>query len=233
MKKSLLVLLVILSISMISCESNEDRKYGSIFQAIKSNDLQAVKDYVRKNTDIINAEDSENGSPLHLAAYRGHLDIVIFLIEKNADINKKDKEGCTSLHHAVRNNQIEIIKFLISKGADLNATNLDGKTPICEAVHHSNKFKRGALTETAKYLISKGAKVNVRYESGFTPLHYACLRGDLEMVKLFVNNGANINAGSGVRPTPLSFAIRGNSCDKNRKVINFLLKNGAKKSSFQ
>ena len=35
---------------------------------------------------------------------------------------------------------------------------------------------------------------NIRDESGFTPLHYACRAGKLDICKLLVSKGADVNA---------------------------------------
>ena len=53
--------------------------------------------------------------PLNLAAVRGRMDIVKFLIEKHCDPMSRDIYGNTALHHAVLNGQLEILKFLIEK----------------------------------------------------------------------------------------------------------------------
>ena len=44
-------------------------------------------------------------------------------------------------------------------------------------------------------LIETGANVNVSKNKGTgTPLHYACAQGQLEVVKLLLENGADVNA---------------------------------------
>lgn len=50
MRKIIGVMLIIIFIGMASCGSNEDKKYNNIHEAIQNNDIQAVKDFIRKNS---------------------------------------------------------------------------------------------------------------------------------------------------------------------------------------
>ncbi|WP_420535738.1 ankyrin repeat domain-containing protein [Brachyspira intermedia] len=43
-------------------------------------------------------------------------------------------------------------------------------------------------------LVRNGANVNYRNKVNYTPLMYACIKGDLNLVKLLLDNGADINA---------------------------------------
>lgn len=45
--------------------------------------------------------DVQENTPLHLAAYQGHLQIVELLIKNGAKLNAKDDEGDTALANAV------------------------------------------------------------------------------------------------------------------------------------
>ncbi len=85
----------------------------------------------------------ENGTPyneqsiyLHIAAYTGHLDIVLLLLEHNADIHLKDINGSTALHYAISKgnamgtHNAEIARILLKLNADPNAKNNFGETPL-------------------------------------------------------------------------------------------------------
>ena len=53
----------------------------------------------------------------------------------------------------------------------------------------------GGFLPSVKYLVEEfGADVNVPDSWGYTPLHYAALRGDLEMIRYFVEKGADVAA---------------------------------------
>ena len=58
------------------------------------------------------------------------LEIIKFLVEKDADINIKDKQGWTPLIWASWSGMDKIVDFLIKKGADINAKTDKGWTAL-------------------------------------------------------------------------------------------------------
>ena len=52
--------------------------------------------------------------------------------------------------------------------------------------------------------------INQKNQSGFTPLHYACYNGYMKLIKLLVNNGADINTTNNNGLNILHMASRGN-----------------------
>ncbi len=57
---------------------------------------------------------------LHLAARRGHLNIVKLLVKGGFDVNSVGDMSCTALHYAKSKGHHEIIQFLIDSGAQQN-----------------------------------------------------------------------------------------------------------------
>jgi len=60
-------------------------------------------------------------TPLHVASFMGHLDIVSFLLQRGCDPNATTMRGETSLHLAARGNQTDVMKLLIRSGAIVDA----------------------------------------------------------------------------------------------------------------
>ncbi len=93
--------------------------------------------------------------------------------------------GCvTPLHEAVAAGNIDKASQLLSKGADPNAYTLGGRTALTIAAYNDD-------VPTASMLIEHGARPNTL--SWFTPLHVAVARADVEMVKLLLASGADVN----------------------------------------
>lgn len=69
-----------------------------------------------------------------------------------------------------------------------------------------NAFKNGDRSK-AEDLIRAGVDVNQRDDQGWTPLNFAAGKGDLEMIKLLVEKGADVfNVGRDMR-TPYQIAL--------------------------
>lgn len=71
-------------------------------------------------------------SPLHLAAYHGHLDTVKTLIGLQANINLTDSWGQTALHWALLGNHQNVIDYLLEQGANPDAQDHLGRKPDLE-----------------------------------------------------------------------------------------------------
>ena len=72
-------------------------------------------------------------SPLSIASYKGHIDVVRYLLEQGTDKDNSCNNGWTPLHRAAHEGHLEITMLLMSYGADLNARTNEGLLPIDEA----------------------------------------------------------------------------------------------------
>ena len=77
-----------------------------------------------------NATDDANSTPLHWAAARGVLNIVVRLSDKGADPNVATKTGVRPIHKACMYGQAQIVKKLVEGGADLDAADESGNTAL-------------------------------------------------------------------------------------------------------
>ena len=118
--------------------------------------MQVVKDLVA-SFEIIASTDNQGNTALHMAAYRGYLKVVEFLIHASPSLaSVKNNYGSTFLHVVVAgfrtpgfrriDRQIELMKQLVSGEVVgiqdiINVRNLDGRTALHMAVTenvHSN-----------------------------------------------------------------------------------------------
>jgi len=58
---------------------------------------------------------------LHVAAWRGRMDLLNLLYKRGADVNDVDKIGRTALYYAAHDGNAEVSKWLVERGADANA----------------------------------------------------------------------------------------------------------------
>ena len=121
---------------------------------------------------------------LHLAALFGIKDIVIMLLENQANIEAKDGRGQTPLHRASEHGHIEVVKLLLERGADPAVADSTGWTPLYEASESGH-------IEVVKLLLERGPDPAVADSEGRTPLHRASEDGHEEVVKLLLERGAD------------------------------------------
>lgn len=54
---------------------------------------------------------------LMIACYKGHIDIVQYLLSLNANVNRKSIKGNTALHDCAESGSLEILKLLLDQNA--------------------------------------------------------------------------------------------------------------------
>ena len=87
------------------------------------------------------AVDEDGRSVLHLAAQRGNVSIIEYILNttKVTMINQRDQEGRSALHYAVENKRAPAtIALLVSHGADVHARDSEGHS----ALYHAAKLNR-------------------------------------------------------------------------------------------
>ena len=155
-----------------------------LFTAVKFGRLDAVRYLVNEQgCSPTYRGEGKCTSPLCLAAFEGHLDILQFFVKKldHFDPNAKDFCGKTLLHWASMGGQIPVIQYLIRElGADKNALDPRGHTPLSGAAE-MNKI------EVVLHLLEKEG-CEVRDAGSFTPLYYASTKGYLDLVKAIVQS---------------------------------------------
>src|ERR1035441_8903076 len=94
-----------------------------------------------------------------------------------------------------------------------------GQQPVSihDVVESGDLEKVKTLIKHNKNLVNRGDS------AGHTPLHGASSRGQMDMTKLLIANGANVNAQSWRGATPLQFAAG----DGRKEIVELLLANNA------
>ena len=189
-------------------EPNGTENKGALIKLSK-----ADREYVQKQKDTVAVLVDTYKSPFknirEAVEKKGTIQDIEYFIEKGANLNTKDKFGTPLLNQAAfYDNDVEVVRLLIEKGAKYTRDK-SGRTPLHEARN----------VEVVRLLIEKGAKYT-RDKSGCTPLHGAATRGNVEVAKLLISSGANVNARDTIGWTPLHFA-------ENVEVAKLLISSGA------
>ena len=140
----------------------------------------------------VNARGGYHETPLHAAVDRGHLDVVLLLLDRGAGVESRGSQHQTPLYMASSRGHVEIVRSLLDRGADPNAQCDDfdvlelNWTPLLVA------SKMGRV-EIARVLLEHGAKVGYQDNFGTGPLHIALRHQSSELSRLLLDHGANPN----------------------------------------
>ncbi|KAK1240048.1 hypothetical protein MKX08_007490 [Trichoderma sp. CBMAI-0020] len=128
------------------------------------------------------AQDTDGHTPLHLAAYRGHENIIRPIIDSGANVEARDKDDNTPLLCAAYNGREAIVRRLLLGGANIEAKDIDGWTPLFWAAYMDH-------SAIARLLVERGAKTEAKDEHGWTPLRWAVRYGRVALVKVLLDTG--------------------------------------------
>nr|XP_033805570.1 ankyrin repeat domain-containing protein 49 [Geotrypetes seraphini]XP_033805571.1 ankyrin repeat domain-containing protein 49 [Geotrypetes seraphini]XP_033805572.1 ankyrin repeat domain-containing protein 49 [Geotrypetes seraphini]XP_033805573.1 ankyrin repeat domain-containing protein 49 [Geotrypetes seraphini] len=98
--------------------------------ASEKNRLITMKRLLTENPALAKVKDEDLYTPLHRAAYNGHLEAAQVLIAHGADVAAVTVDGWTPLHSACKWNNTTVASFLLQHGADINAQTNGLLTPL-------------------------------------------------------------------------------------------------------
>ncbi|XP_028585584.2 poly [ADP-ribose] polymerase tankyrase-2 isoform X3 [Podarcis muralis] len=194
---------------------------------------------LRKGANI-NEKTKDFLTPLHVAAEKGHNDVVEVVIKHEAKVNALDNLGQTSLHRAAHCGHLQTCRLLLSSGCDPSIVSLQGFTasqmgnesvqqllqdssPPEEHAEGTSKQKKchGQLM-VACFLRIEG--VPLGNSEADRQLLEAAKAGDVDTVKkLCTVQSVNCRDIEGRQSTPLHFAAGYNRVS----VVEYLLQHGA------
>jgi ankyrin repeat protein len=138
---------------------------------------------ITKHPEHVNARGGGRGTPVLVAAFEGHSDILSLLIDHGADIDHQTDLKYTALIFATLMGHVELARMLLECGAIIDVRGHHGRTALHWAA------QRGRLG-AVRLLLEHGADVNVRDEDGVTPSELGSHYGHQEIVELLSVYGA-------------------------------------------
>ena len=108
---------------------------------------------------------------LHLAASRGNLDILGYLLERASlsEVRRADNEGRTAIHYTVQSPRLEAVDMLLAAGGELSVKDNSARTVL----HHAARW--GNLEAAKKVMALGDSEVLLSPDkNGNMPSHLAC-----------------------------------------------------------
>ena len=232
------------------------RRHPEMMQLLISSgaDVNAAsidRDYQRHVTAEGRPKSLDSGglTPLLYAARENCIACVDVLLKNKADIDLPDPDGVSPLLVAIMNANWDLAKQLILAGADVNQWDMFGESPLYNAVDQRTRIDGGHASidppntttglAIVTLLLERGANPNIplffkpanvrglNHTKGATPLIRAAMNGDLEMVKLLLDHGADATLYMADRQTPIHAVLSGRAPENQAlELIKVLQKAG-------
>jgi len=183
---------------------------------------QMVQFWASRGLAVDQVVDNEGNTPL-LAVAKKFTETCItarVLIEEGANVNVVNEKGETALLLALRTGNRELAKFLLQNNACAYAADKRGNTPLLESMRMSRK-KFPEDEQLARELIEKCANVGTMdAATQKTILMYvASEEYSVQLMKLVIDRGANIEARDAKKKSVLSYAAKGAKKDLIKALL--------------
>ncbi len=150
-----------------------------VFNACAAGRTAAVLANIDGDLSLLKTQSSDGWTPLHLAAFFGHVDLTASLIGRGADVNARSSNGLNNapLHAAAAGGHTAIVTLLLERGADVNARQEGGWTALHAAAQSGNR-------PMVEILLASGADTSIRAANNQLPLDLALSKGHGEVAAL-------------------------------------------------
>merc|ERR1711962_4504 len=218
---------------------------NALKEEIMKSNLEKVKELINSGLDV-HAVNPEGESYLHIAACsatatdtsatdtENNGEITKFLLSKGIKVDAKDSKGVTPLITAAKCGNTKAAEVLIENNADMDYQDTGHKQGT--AILYCSW---AGFYNVTKLLVAKGANVNVQFKNNvnyrcqnkWTPLHCVAyfsddlLKRSLEMVKLLVGAGAEVNPVDECGKTPMYLAKQGYGAE-HQAIVRYLKSKG-------
>ena len=216
---------------------------GDIHTIASTGNIKGIKKALSNKRAFLSLDDEQGWSPLHYAANYSKAKIVQIILDAGVNPNIKskppqpkkqndwnlaledNKEDKIPIVHpmdvAEGPHRTKILNNLISKGGEFCTEELN----LHQAVQMQD------IDEIECLLEDDSIKINERDNRGWMPIHYAVEMGNFDIVKLLVENKANVN-GSTFDPEPDKLNPWEIANDnENEEMLKYLVSKGAMKHS--
>ena len=159
-----------------------------------------LKFILESGADVDLVDNQHENSPLHFAALHNKLENIEILFKYGATVECYNKQHELPHQSAASKGHSDACALLLSKGLNINHRNLEGLT----ALHLSSK---GGHLSCVIFLLNNGAKFS-RTCHGETELMFAAKSHSVDVAKILIDFGADINLCNTKRQTTLHYAAK-------------------------
>lgn len=186
---------------------------------------QDIVEILVMNKININDRNADGKTSLHIACYNDYKEISLLLIQHGAIVDCCDNDGKTPIDLL---RDAEVGKELVAYALEVKRTNrivveqniiANSNTPFKSLIALIQANKHDEVEENISQFVDV---LNYKDTQGVTPLIYACQGGNLAIVRLLVDNNADLEMIDEAGFTPLHYA----SARGEVEVVQLLLNKG-------
>ncbi|CAO2641126.1 Protein fem-1 homolog A [Lemmus lemmus] len=184
--------------------------HTAVYNAAHDGKLQLLQKLLagrgREELDELLGEVAGGGTPLLIAARRGHLDVVEYLVDHcgasveaggSVHFDGETIEGAPPLWAASAAGHLAVVRSLLRRGASVNRTTRTNSTPLRAACFDGH-------LDVVRYLVGEHkADLEVANRHGHTCLMISCYKGHREIARYLLERGAQVNRRSAKGNTAL------------------------------
>jgi ankyrin repeat protein len=203
---------------------NKEKDISLLLVALKSSNFKISQLLVNKNINL-HEKNIDGYTPLMVISLTegDHIYLAQSMINKDESIiHEVSEDGVTtSLYFSIMQNNLDISRLLIERGADTNIVGYQGLSVL-----HLSVMLSGDQVDIVNSLLDNNADGFLKCDKNNTALHYAILRGNLNVVKLLINEKGFDKDSRGQRnlsPIMLLSISQGDRSD----IVKFLIEKGA------
>jgi ankyrin repeat protein len=150
-----------------------------VFEGSAVGDAGRVEELIRGHPELVGAWSRDGYTPLHLASFFGHADVVALLLERGAGVSpvSRNPMEVMPIHSAAAAGHAQVVAVLLDHGAQVDARSHLGFTAIIDAAQNGD-------VALVAMLIDRGADPQGANDRGQTPLDVARDKGHQEVVDL-------------------------------------------------
>jgi ankyrin repeat protein len=207
----------------------DDNHSTPLHFASKGYNAEAVHLLLVHGADV-HALDNNHSTPLHHISEHGDAGAACELLEHGAVIDARDSKGSTPLQVASYCGNASVARVLLEHGANIDTRNKDDQTPRNILLTLWNGKVPDDDIDTIRFFLERGADVDAVDHNHLGLLHAASCSGSIEVARLLLKHGANIDVRNSWGQTPLHRAlveIHDNFDHKHFDGIQLFLEHGA------
>lgn len=203
--------------------ANRPKGWTLLMDAAQKGNLHVVEVLLQHGANV-DQTTPDGAAALFVAASFGRAEIVEVLLQKNANINLATTiENRTPLIDACENGHLGVVEILLHRRSKLkiNHPRTDGVTALMKAA--DNVKADNENRDIVEKLLAAGADPNqIAPGNGLTAFVIAVIHGNVEIVELMLQKGANVNRPSylDIKWSPLQLAVK----HGHLKVVELLVK---------